>query len=79
MGLILSYDSGGKMNSKDLKRMTRAELLEVLLTQSRRIRELEEELEEAKAKLERRGTSLSLQRKETDPAASRETGSQITP
>ena len=54
MGLILSYDSGGKMNSKDLKRMTRAELLEVLLTQSRRIRELEEELEETKAKLEDR-------------------------
>ncbi len=57
MGLILSHVSGGKMNSKDLKRMTRAELLEVLLTQSRRIRELAEELEETKAKLEDRGNT----------------------
>ena len=47
------------MNSKDLKRMTRAELLEVLLTQSRRIKELEEELEEAKAKLEDRDIRMS--------------------
>ena len=47
------------MNSKDLKRMTRTELLEVLLTQSRRIKELEEELEEAKAKLEDRDIRMS--------------------
>ena len=40
------------MDSKELKKMSRKDMLEILLEQTKRIRELEDELEKANEKLE---------------------------
>lgn len=47
------------MTRKELKRLTRAELLELLLEQTKRAEQLEAELEEAKAELECRRLIVS--------------------
>ena len=46
------------MTDKELKRLNRAELLQLLLTQSREIDRLRNELEEANKKLNERGIRL---------------------
>ena len=45
------YCGGKRMDSKDLKRLRRRDLLEILLEQTKRIEELELELENTKEKL----------------------------
>ena len=47
------------MNEKDLKKMNRAELLELLLSQSREIERLRDELDRANRKLEKRKIAIS--------------------
>lgn len=47
------------MNDKDLHRLNRAELLELLLSQSREIERLKSELDAAKEKLENKKITIS--------------------
>ena len=47
------------MTDKELKKLTRAELLEMLLIQSKEKQRLEEELREAKEKLEERDIMIA--------------------
>ena len=46
------------MTEKELKRLSRAELLEMLIAQSKKLSRVEEELEEAKAELEKRKIAI---------------------
>lgn len=46
------------MNSKELRKLSRKDLLEILLEQTKRIETLEKELEQAKKELSERKTSL---------------------
>lgn len=46
-----NHKNGEHMTDKEMKKLSRAELLEMLIDQSKRVKELEQQLEEANQKL----------------------------
>jgi len=55
---IIRYKGGFNMNNKELRKLSRREILEILLEQTNRIEELETELEKVKNELSERKSNL---------------------
>lgn len=59
LSLGIAYKRGENMTEKELRKLNRSELLEMLIAQSKKLMRVEKELESAKKQLEQREIAIS--------------------